>query len=259
VKFSLLVDSVIDSPYPIPLVPANVVAGDKTYLDKVELDTEKVVEMLQSGIKLTTAAMSPRRIIEAVKRMREPVLMLTVSRELSGIYRAAVVAARLSRKKLVVFDTPSVSIGSGLLACVAFEMQNEGRSVEEVLAELEKLREKVNVLVMLGTLKYIGMSGRVPELIGRVGDMMGLRPIISLRRGKVSLWKLVRNFEKGVELMAKKAKGRVLTAHIKAKNGVEKLEALLEEKGVTFQRVENVSAALAVHVGPGAVGVSFFE
>jgi len=254
-SFSLLIDSVVDSTYSIPFVPANVLRDNFSRLDKIEIKTKEVADLLRKGIALRTAAMSPKAFLEKFREIREPILVLTTSSKLSGIYRSAMVAVRMCKKKIFVIDTLSASIGAGLIADVAFEMMKAGENIETVMNKVNELVNKVTVYLLPESMKYLARSGRIPDLIAKIGDVAGILPVLKLKEGKFSIARIVRNFASGVEFMLEKVRGRAIVGSIDNEIWEEKMLSQLKDA----RKAEQISAALAVHVGPGAVGVAFID
>ena len=55
---------------------------------------------------------------------------------------------------------------------------------DEIIKTMESLSKKTEILVCLNTFKYAMLSGRVPKVVGKIGMLIGLRPIMSLKNGK---------------------------------------------------------------------------
>ncbi len=262
-SFSLLIDSVLDSKVKVEFVPADVVHENWVKKDKVEIKIKEVCELLRKGEKLGTAAPAPGRFLEKLKKLSEPVLVLTVAGAYSSIYKSAEIAAKLSRKVAKVIDTGLISIGGGVLVEIIEEMRRNGAGFEEVLKTVLDLKDKIKTYLVPESMKFLARSGRVPELVTKLSnlvDRLGILPIIEYYKEKFRVVKLVKGIENAVKELAKLAKGSFAVVGSTYAPELEKeLKELVEEKGIEVKVPWEISAALAVHLGPGAVGIAFPE
>ena len=257
----------------ITQVPIIVLFGEDSYRDVYEIDSTTVFKRIDKEGKLpTTSAPSPGQFSEAFQaafdKGAESILCLTVSSEVSATYSAALSAGEMFPDcEVKVVDTRSITYAQGLMVLKAAEAIAAGSSLEEAAAAAIDIGQRTHLFAALPTLKYLAMSGRVGHLVAGVAGLLSVRPILTIRDGKLDLLERVRtqkkSWERVVELCVDTIAGRPIEhlamGHITAPEDASKLEALLR---MSLDCPDDVSyfelnPGLAIHAGAGMVGVVF--
>ena len=161
--------------YGIDIIPINILFGEKTYLQNVDLDNEGFYKLVDETGKIPkTSQPSPHQFIEFYKRIAQAgdtILSLHVTSKLSGTYASAVAAAQELKDmfKVIPFDSAGGSLGLGLMCREARKLERAGKSVEQIVEYLEGMRDRVRIILTLDTLEYARMSGRVGTLSAGTG------------------------------------------------------------------------------------------
>ncbi len=252
-------------------VPINVHFGQETLKAAVDIDDAALFARVDRENKLpTTSAPSPGEFREAYAAAfddgADAVVCLCVSSEVSGVYAAAVSARELMPEHdISVIDTRSLSMGEGIMALIAAEAAREGASKEEVIRRAASAGERIRLYAALPTLKYLAMSGRVGRVAAGVADLLSVKPVLTLRDGKLELLERVRTLRKAwsrvIELTAAALAGhaaeRMYLLHVNALQQVRQFEAELRAHVPCPDVVPTVdlTPGLSVHSGAGMVGV----
>lgn len=257
--------------YGIQQVPINIHFGQETFQAAVNLnDAEAFVRIDRDGKLPTTSAPTPGQFAEAYRAAfdagAEAVLCFCVSAAISGTYNAALTARELlPDRQITVVDSRTLSLGQGYMAIAAAEAVGQGASVEEAIAAAESLRERTHVYAALATLKYLAMSGRVGYLAAGMANLLNIKPILTVRDGKLDMLEKVRTQHKAwdrvVELTVGSLGGRPIERmgiiHVNAPEKAREFETLLRAQ-LTFP-AEVITAeftpGLSIHSGTGVVGV----
>jgi DegV family protein with EDD domain len=142
--------------------------------------------------------------------------------------------------KVHIVDSRTYSAAYGHPVVQGAIMAKEGKSVKEILAYLRDWFDRVEILLGCYTLEYARKSGRIGAAAAFVGDMLGLRPVISMIDGTTKTLEKVRSEknlitriaataaenaeDKGsfiVICAAEEQYGRELQAKIKKETGIE--------------------------------------
>ncbi|NLF03239.1 MAG: DegV family protein, partial [Anaerolineales bacterium] len=218
----------------------------------------------------TTAAPAPGAFLAAYEDAfaagAESIICFCVSSEISATYSAAVAARELLEDREVhVVDTRTLSIPQGFMALAAQEAAERGMPAEAIIAHAESLRDRTVLYAALATLRYLAMSGRVGHLAAGMGNLLNVKPILTIRNGKLDLLEKVRTQKKAwprvIELTAQALAGcpveRMAILHVAAREDALQFEQMVRAALPCPERimVAGLSAGLSVHAGAGLVGV----
>ncbi len=257
----------------ITVVPINIQFGTESYLDGVEIDHATFYRKIEeSGVLPKTSQPSPAQFEEYYNRLAEAgasdIISVHVTAKLSGTFQSAEMAKETvaDRVRVHPFDSAGGSAGLGYMALEAARLAEAGESVDAILARLETLRDRVNILLTLKDLRFAQMSGRVGTLQGSLASLLNIKPIVVLEDGLLDVSEKVRTRRKAVDRMIEMMVERVGTAepvnlaaiHAEAP---EEGRALLERAQATFNYQEtdsflsDLALSLAVQFGPGTLGL----
>lgn len=261
----------IAAQYDIQQVPINIHFGQETLRAEMDInDAEAFARIDREGKLPTTSAPTPGQFAIAYQNAFDAgaasVLCFCVSSEISGTYNAALTARGLMPDRdITVIDSRTLSMGQGFMALVAAEAIRQGASKEAAIAAAESLRQRSYVYAALATLKYLAMSGRVGHLAAGMANLLNIKPILTVRNGKLDMLEKVRTqhkaWERVIELTAESLQGRPIERmaiiHVNAPEKAREFEAQLREHLTCPENIitADFTPGLSVHSGAGVVGV----
>ena len=194
-------------------------------------------------------------------------LVITISKELSGTYQNAVLAAKMIDIDVHVYDSLSLTYIEALMAMTAKVMADEGKSMEEIIAKLDKIKDHNHVYITVNTLKYLIKNGRLSGVAGAIGSLLKLRPLLHIsKNGKVETVAKIRTTSKAREEMKSRileeVKDKDIIPFIVYTNNMEEMLDLkdeLEEKGLKDVLLIPLTPVVGCHAGPGTMGVGYIE
>jgi len=235
-------------------------------------DEELVERVIRDGVLPTTAAPSPGDFSEAYQRAfdkgADEIICLTVSAGVSATYQSAVTATELfPGKKITLVDTESITMGQGFLVLKAAELAKAGKSTEEILEGVKEVKDRTHLFGALDTLKFMAMGGRVGSLSAEMAALMSIKPILTIKGGKLELLEKVRTKKKAwariLELTADHLGDgefeSIFILHVAAKQAADDFEKLLRDAVPCPDYLPHteLTPGLSVHTGGGFVGVAF--
>ena len=257
--------------FDIQVVPANILFGDKTYIQGVDLDNEGFYRLVDETHKIpTTGQPTPNQFAEFYKKSVNPgdtILSILVTSKLSGTFNSARMAADelADRIKITVFDSLSGSAGIALLCREARLLERAGKSTEEIVKRLEYLRSKTGIVLTLDTLEYARLSGRVGALQAALASVLSVKPIAIVIDGEVHITERVRtrraSMERVLEIVKEKVGDQAVNMAVIHARDPQAGAILMERARETFKIqsiiLTDLSISVAANLGPGTVGIAF--
>ena len=278
-KIGIVVDSSCDLPdqvidaHGMVVVPIQVIDGERTYLDRVDIEGPALYQLLQETDRVLTTSQPPpgafARAFEDARSSAAEVLGIFLGRALSGTLASAEAAARASRLDgITVTDSRSASYGLGLLALRAAELAEAGWSIEAIVEELDRVRDQSGAFFTVDTFVYLLRSGRVSRGRAWLGGLLDIKPILEVNReGRVVPFDRVRGRKALVprvlehldrRLTPRPSALRLGVAHGGVPEFAERLrDELVQRYAPRDCFVSHVTACLGVHTGPGAWGIFY--
>ncbi|HSB65266.1 MAG TPA: DegV family protein [Anaerolineales bacterium] len=259
--------------YNIHQVPVTIHFGEESYEAVYALsDADTFRRIDQAGQLPTTAAPSPGKFIEAYKNAFssgvEKIVCLCVSSEMSATYSAALSACELfPGREIRVIDSRSLSMGLGYMALAAAEAASQGASMADIAQVIEETRQRTHLYAALSTLKYMAMGGRVTNLTAAFASMLNVKPILTIRDGKLDLLERVRTqkkaWERVIELSAIQVGNQQIEKmsilHVNAPKMANEFKLEIQSRMHCPSEILSVEVTpgLSVHSGAGMVGTVF--
>lgn len=274
---AIVSDSTCDVPaalvqrYRIGIAPTVLQIEGQTHYDNVTLSREAFYAGLPTYRTFPkTAAASPATFAELYRAAgADEVVSIHLSRKLSGMWASAQVAARevADQVRVHVFDSETISMGTGWMVIAAAEMAAHGASAREILAMLEDMRPRTRVYALLSTLKYLQKGGRVNRLVAGVGELLQIKPLLAVYGGDVHLVERVRLKQRGIARLLELALSAprierlcVLYTGQGMEADVAYLQACAAQRvPIEHQLVQQVTPGIGAHLGPGGLGFAIVE
>jgi DegV family protein with EDD domain len=257
----------------IEIVPCQVLAGNRTYVDRVDLKPGEIYELARTSREpLTTSQPAPGAWARAFQEARAgggAVFCLTLSSALSGTYASAQAAARaIGTEGISVFDSRTTSLGLGMLAIKAAELSAQGWTAEQITAELGRIRNQSSGFFTVDTFDQLIRSGRVSRARAWIGSLLNLKPVFEIDgSGQVVPFDRVRGREALIRrlldhldrrLTPRPATLRFGVVHADVPDVANRVrDSLLERFNPASCLVSPVTTAIGVHTGRGALGVFY--
>ncbi len=276
----ILVDSAADLELPeaeelgITLAPILVRFGKDEFMDGVNITHREFFEkLIESGELPQTSQINEFRFAEYFKNLTangDDVIAITISSKLSGTYSCAVKAAKKFGGKVRVVDSLNASIGERVLLHYALRLLNGGLTVDEIVKELNERKQKIQVLAVLDTLKYLRKGGRISAAAAIAGEMLSIKPVVSVIKGEVKLVGKAIGSKKGNNLLnqlIEKCGGidfeRPYTLGYSGLSDDYLKKYLHDSEKLWKGNTDSVpsyliGSTIGTHVGPNAIAVAFF-
>jgi DegV family protein with EDD domain len=254
------------------VVPLYVNFGTESFKDGIDLTAQQFYERLRTTPGLpTTSQPTPADFLACYEELSgyERILSLHIASKLSGTFQSAGTAAEmLGGGRVRTIDTESASAAITLLALAIQRRLDRGTNDEEIDALVATYLREQRMLFTVDTLEFLARGGRIGRAAAWAGQLMNVKPILTIRDGEVLPVKRVRGNRKAFQEFVDglvEGTGNGPGLHI----GIAHADA--PERGVELQKMVRdlrpqaeidsetmLGAVLGAHSGPGAVGLFWF-
>lgn len=256
------------------LIPISVRFGDEEYQDGINLTHREFFEKLIESDELPqTSQINEAAFAEKFASLTadgSEVIAITLSSKLSGTYNSAARAAK-NFNGVYAVDSLNACIGERILLQYAMRLVKEGLlSAAEIVAELDKSKHKIQLLAVLDTLQYLKKGGRISSVAAFAGELLSIKPVVSVTDGEVKL---------AGKAMGSKKGNNLLTQLVDKCGGIDfSMPYALGYSGLSDAYLQKylrdseklwkdntdsvpaymIGSTIGTHVGPGAIAVAFF-
>jgi DegV family protein with EDD domain len=276
---AVVVDSTADfpdAPKRFPnwrIVPLYVRFGDESFRDYVELAPDAFYERLRrAGQTPTTSQPTPGDFLAAFEDLAgyDRILSLHIAGRLSGtIESAATASLMLGDDRVRTIDSESASVAIAMLGLAIQRRLDHGTTDEEIDELVKRHRRDAALLFTVDTFEYLVRGGRVGRARGWAGELLHIKPILTIEEGEVVPVKRVRGnrraFIEFTSVFEEDTRDspslKVGIAHADAPERAEALRKMVRERrpSADIEQIATLGPVLGAHAGPGTVGFFWFE
>lgn len=275
-EIKIITDSTLDLPAElireknIEVLPLLINFGEESYLDGVEITTKEMIDKINAtGVLPTTAQVTPNRFEETFKKYLDEgykIVALTLSSDMSGTYQSACIAKdMLESDDIVVIDSRNVTSGLGLLVLKACQFRDKGLGIKEIEEEILKAIPKVKSSLNFESLENLVRGGRLSKTAGTIGSVLGLRLILEVKDGKMSVKDKVRGSKKALKKLISDFESvdvdfdsPIVLLELLNEDVYEGLKIYFQEKNINYIDAK-VGCTVGIHSGIKPCGIFFFE
>lgn len=259
----------------VGIVPLTVIIEGKEYKDRVNLQPEEFYQLLdEKDVTPTTSQPSPQDFLNAYDegvKNKDDIIVFTLSSKISGTYQSANIAKDLAEyENIYVIDTLSTIPAQRIMVEKACELRNQGKSAKEIVEFMEEYKHRVKLFAVVDTLEYFYKGGRLSKSTATIGNLLKMKPIVSLVDGKLELVAKSRGTKKAtakvVDLINEAGEidfnEPIYLGYTGSDDKMEKFEAILrEELGFKNKEVGYtiIGPTIGTHAGPGAKAIIYVE
>ncbi len=278
-KLGLLVctNSAIDyipHDFKVGVIRSTILMGGKEYVDYEELTAEQFYQKLEADPSLfpRTAMASTGTMLQFYEDLKaegcDTILFVTISSKMSGIYENALLAAKMIEGVDVrVFDSKSVGYIECKMIFAAHEAYEAGKSIDEIIKELEYIRDNNHIYFAVKDLRYLVKNGRLSNAAGFVANMLKIKPLLEINKeGAVVSIEKIRTFSRAVDRVIEKflteTEGIEVEPFIIHANNPE-VAAYIREKVLAarpgYKKIDDfiLTPAVGAHSGPKAITIGY--
>ena len=260
--------------YDIKIVSLNVVMNGDSRRE-VDIDNKYFYKEINESKEIPKSSQPiPQEMLEIFKGIVEEgdsVVGIFLSSKMSGTYSTAnmvkeMVLEEYPNANIQILDSKTNCMQMGFAAIEAAKASNEGKSMDEVIAIAEYVFNNSRFLFTPETLEYLKKGGRIGGAAALFGNILQIKPILTVVDGETSVFKKVRTRKKTIEEIVttvlndieSKGLGDIIVHHINCEEEGLKLAKILEEKLCRKVSIQSIGPVIGLHVGPGSIGIAYY-
>lgn len=264
----------VDHNYDIRIFRSTLHLGDEDYLDYIDMPADEFYQRLEEDKSIfpSSSYYPLGKMVEMYEELESvgftDVIVISISKEMSGIYNASIMASKEVEKLNVhVFDSKTVAYPEAMMALKACEMIEEGKEVEDILKELEYIRDNNKIYIAVNTLTYLVKNGRLSNASGFIGGALKIKPVLTITDGKVETFEKIRTFSKAVDRVLEQylneTKGKEVVPFVVHANNMETTNYLIgklkeNDPDLKDVAVMPLTAVVGAHAGPKTIGLGYY-
>jgi DegV family protein with EDD domain len=256
----------------IHMLPLNVIFGDASYQEEVEITAEQFFLKVREQKELPkTSQPAYGTIIEKFEQLSkeyEAVVVITLSSGISGTYQSIVSAgSMIDNLEVVAYDSEISCMVQGFYVIEAAEMAKKGAGSTEIIERLDEIKQSANAYFMVFDLDHLQRGGRLSSAQAFVGSLLQVKPILTFVDKQIVAFEKIRTEKKAMkritdlfgEVASKGGKMKAVVIHSNREEDAKKLARQLSE---TYPNVELETSyfgpVIGTHLGEGALGLGWY-
>ncbi|HUU63242.1 MAG TPA: DegV family protein [Dehalococcoidia bacterium] len=264
-KIALITDSIacftreMVERYGIRIVPSNIHFDGSLYKEYLDISPTEAYHLLERDPNhFSTSAPSPADYLEAYRELStraQSIICITLSAKPGALHDTAQLAKEqakqeIPRTAIEILDSRTRAAAEGFVVLATAMAIEKGKEMTEAIKAAENVRDKVNLLALMETIRHAYRSGRIPKIAERIGSALSIKPIISISDGAVDFVGLVRTKERGakrsIRIMREKvgeSPVHVAVVHADALEEAQRLKERVAHRSLTAATSGSVNSA----------------
>ena len=167
------------------VIPLIIVVSGKSYRDQIEITSKEVYEKLDTD-KITTSLPELGDVKQLLDQLKSEgytdVLSISISSGLSGTFNALkLLFDDYEGLDITSYDSRTLAGAEGQIVERACALSEQGLTPAQIVPLLEKLRNTESAAYYtINTLKYLKRGGRIGKVEGTIGDILHIKPVITV-------------------------------------------------------------------------------
>lgn len=260
--------------YDIKLVSLNVIINGVSSRE-VDIENKVFYEQIRNSKEIPKSSQPiPEEMLNTFREIVEDgdsIVGIFLSSKMSGTYSSAnmikdMILEDYPDAEIHILDSKTNCMQMGFAVIKAARTASEGKSINEVINAANHVINNSRFLFTPETLEYLKKGGRIGGAAALFGNVLQIKPILTVVNGETSVFKKVRTRKKAIEEIVKtvldeieaKGFGDIVVHHINCQEDGLKLAKALENKLGKKVEIQSIGPVIGVHVGPGSIGIAYY-
>lgn len=260
--------------YGISVVSLNVYMDDKSTRE-LDIDNKFFYKEMNSLNEIPKSSQPiPNEMLntfENIVKNGDSIIGIFLSSSMSGTFSSAnliknMILENYPQADITIIDSKTNCMQMGFAVIEAAVASIEGKSKDDVVNVVNNVLNNSRFLFSPDTLDYLKKGGRIGSASALLGNILQIKPILTVNDGTTSIFTKVRTRKKAIDTIInsvfedieKNGLGDVIVHHINCENEGLKLAKRLEEKLHIPVKIQSIGPVIGLHVGPGSIGIAYY-
>jgi DegV family protein with EDD domain len=257
----------------IQMIPLNVIFGDASYQEELELQAD------QFYIKVNEQAALPKtsqpaiglfvKLFEDLSREYDAIISIHLSSGISGTYQTATAAAQMvDGARIYTYDSEISCAIQAFYVLEAARMAIAGKTPEEILPRMDEIKQSANALFVVDDLNHLQRGGRLSSAQAFIGSLLQVKPLLHFENKVIVPLEKIRTHKKAlkrvIELFDEDARQDFpMEAVVIHANREEEAQEFAQQLREAYPHVEvgvgYFGAVIGTHLGEGTIGLGWYK
>lgn len=256
----------------VEIAPLAVTINGKTYKEYEDINTEEFIDIINEGHLPVSSQPSIGEVLEVYEKYpQDEIINISMADGLSGTYTSACMAKNMDEnpERITVINSKTLCGPEMYLVDLAVALRDAGKNKEEIVLELNKTIECSKSYLMPNDFDYLVRGGRLSPLVGKIGGMIKLVPVLKLSEDGKALDKFAtkRTFKKAIQNVVEAMLEDKVDSNYKIYITHACREDLAEEaKGIILENINNadievklLGPVFTTQGGPGCIAIQYIK
>lgn len=256
----------------IHMLPLNVIFGEASYQEEVEISAEQFYLKVQEQVELPKTSQPAIGLMvekfEELSKEFDAVVAIFLSSGISGTYQSAIAAGSMVENiEVVAYDSEISCMAQGFYVIEAAKMAQDGKGPDEIVARLDEMKKTMDAYFMVSDLNHLQRGGRLSSAQAFIGGLLQVKPILTFKDKQIIAFEKIRTEKKAMkrifelfdEVASKGEKMKAVLIHSSREADANSFANQLRE---TYPHVEveisYFGPVIGTHLGEGALGLGWY-
>lgn len=256
------------------LVPLQVIDGDKTYQDGVDITTFELYDALRDyhtpKTSMPIVQVIQDTIHEIIHQGYDEIVAIPLSSGLSSTCNTMLMCAKELAIPLTIIENYTTCDLQGHVAKYAKHLADQGKSAHEIKQLVEQKIAHSGTLILPNDIQHLKRGGRLTPIAAAAASLLKIKPILKIdpsTKGKIDVFDKVRTERKAtcvaVEYISQQMQGKEGHIFVIHSDAIEKAEMikqeLLKRNPQVIVNINYISAVIAAHTGLDCIAIQYIE
>jgi DegV family protein with EDD domain len=256
----------------IHMLPLNVIFGDASYQEEVEITTEQFFLKVREQKDLPKTSQPAFGLIidkfEQLSKEYDAVIAITLSSGISGTYQSMVSAgSMIENLEVHTYDSEISCMVQGFYVIEAAKMAQNGAGPTEIITRLDEMKQTANAYFMVDDLNHLQRGGRLSSAQAFVGSLLQVKPVLTFTDKQIVAFEKIRTEKKAMkrildlfgEVASKGEKMKAVVIHSSREEDAKELARQLSETYPNAEMsISYFGPVIGTHLGEGALGLGWY-